>query len=404
MLAAIALGALSGFFVPQFMLQTALIGELFLRMLTMLVVPVIILSILSGVTNLEGTGNLARLGVKTLIYYTATTALAVCVGLTLVNIIQPGLGETPLTLPEQSQDFDQTKTGSSLSDVARNIIPKNIFVAATEGNVLGLIFFSFFLGIALLSIKHSASATIIAGISALFDAVIWMIEKTMLLAPIGFFSLTGSIIAEYVAEDKLDAFGGAVGWYTLTVASGLLAHGLIVLPLLARLYSLRPVYFAKAMAPALTTAFSTASSAATLPITLDRLEKNAGISNKISSFVAPLGATVNMDGTAIYEAVAVVFIANMYGVELTFAQQFLIFLTATFSAIGAAGIPGAGLIMMVLVLNSVGLPAEGVKLVLVVDRLLDMMRTCLNVWGDSIGAAIVATSEKETLLISTKNR
>ncbi len=399
MLTAIATGVLFGLYIPEFMLSISLIGEMFLRLLTLLVVPIIVLSILSGVTNIQSSGNLARIGIKTFIYYTVTTALAVCIGLVMVNTIQPGKGQSDNKAVQEIMQTDKqdSRADASLTDVIKNIVPKNIFEAAAQGNVLGLIFFCFFLGVALLSIKHPAAQSARDLIAVLFEATIWMVEKTMLLAPLGFLSLTASVIAEYVIDNKLMTFGSAIGWYTLTVVLGLLFHGIVVLPLILRFFKVNPLRFAKVMAPALTTAFSTASSAATLPVTLDRLEKNAGVSNKISSFVVPLGATVNMDGTAIYEAVAVIFIANMLGVELTFSQQILVFLTATFSANGAAGIPGAGLIMMVLILNTVGLPPDGVKLVLLVDRLLDMMRTCLNVWGDSIGAAVVARSENEIL-------
>ncbi len=393
-------GALFGFLLPELSVQTALIGELFLRLLSLLVVPVIVLSMLAGVFNLKGSENIARIGLKAILYYATTTALAVVVGLTLVNIIQPGTGDSPnrekvLAEVITTDTMQEAKASFRLSDVARNIVPKNIFQAATEGNVLGLIFFTIFLGVALLQIKHPGVDAVMSSTSALFDGVLWMIEQILLLAPLGFFSLIASLVGEFVLEESLLQLGVDIGWYTLTVVSGLLVHALIILPVLASLFRVSPLSFAQAMFPALTTAFSTASSSATLPVTLDSLEHRAGVSNKIASFVAPLGATVNMDGTAIYEAVAVVFIANMLGVDLSGTQQLMIFLTATFSAIGAAGIPGAGLIMMVLVLHSVGLPADGIKLVVVVDRVLDMLRTSINVWGDSIGAAIIARTEEQ---------
>ncbi|MCB0333040.1 MAG: dicarboxylate/amino acid:cation symporter [Bdellovibrionales bacterium] len=400
MLVGILGGAVCGFLLPHLCIQTSLIGELFLRVLSLLVVPVIILSMLSGVLNLKGSENIARIGFKALLYYATTTALAVLVGLTLVNIIQPGTGTSPnrdKVLHEviHTEDTKEPTSAFRLSDVARNIVPKNIIQAGAEGNVLGLIFFTVFLGIALLHVKHDGVTHVISATSALFEGVLWMIEQILLLAPIGFFSLIGSLVGEFVLEESLVQLGIDIGWYTLTVVCGLIIHGVVVLPLIASLFRIAPLPFAKAMFPALTTAFSTASSSATLPITLDALEHRAGVSNKIASFVAPLGATVNMDGTAIYEAVAVVFIANMLGVDLSAIQQVTIFLTATFSAIGAAGIPGAGLIMMVLVLNSVGLPADGIKLIVVVDRGLDMLRTCINVWGDSIGAALIARTEEQ---------
>jgi len=215
----------------------------------------------------------------------------------------------------------------------------------------------------------------------------------MLLAPIGFFSLIASLIGGFLLKGQLALLGESLLEYTATVVMGLLIHGCIFLPLIARFFGVRPFKLFRAMTPAVLSAASTASSSATLPITLDCLERKAGVPTRIGSFVAPLGSTINMDGTAIYEAIAVVFIANMLGTELTFSHQILIFLTATLSAVGAAGIPGAGLIMMVLILNTVGLPEEGIMLVIIVDRLLDMLRTAVNVWGDSVGAAVIASTE-----------
>lgn len=392
----IILGALGGYLFPEQSISLSLVGELFLRVLTMLIVPVIIISMLAGIVNLKDSSSLGRLGIKAVVFYFCTTALAVLIGLTLVNVIGPGLGESPLNREQVQMDIaSNNPAAGGLTEVAKNIIPKNVVQAASQGNVLGLIFFCVFLGIAILSIRHPGVEVLKKGIGAAFEAIIWMVDKVMLVAPIGVCSLVANLVGDFVSQNQLSELGSAIGWYTLTVASGLVFHGIVSLPLLAVLFRIHPLRFAKAMLPALSTAFSTASSAATLPITIDSLEHRAKVSNQVSSFVAPLGATVNMDGTAIYEAVAAVFIANMYGVDLTFGQQTTIFLTATFSAVGAAGIPGAGLIMMTLVLSSVGLPAEGIQLIVVVDRALDMLRTCLNVWGDSIGAAIIARTEGE---------
>lgn len=398
-LAGIVLGLLSGLLLPELALGTALIGELFLRLLTLLIVPVIVVSMIAGILNLDDSGNLGRLGLKTIIYYSCTTALAVAVGLLMVNLIQPGKDTAsqlakPPVVEQVEEDATKVKTAGGLADVARKIIPKNIINAALKGNALGLIFFSIFIAIALLSIKHEGVQYIRLSIGALFDAIIFMVDKVMLLAPLGVFSLVAKLVAEFMLEDKLGELGGSIAWYTATVISGLLVHAVISLPLLAVFFKINPLPFFKAVFPAVSTAFSTASSAATLPITIDSLKKRANVPDKIASFVAPLGATVNMDGTAIYEAVAAVFIANMYGVDLSAGEQFIIFITATFSAVGAAGIPGAGLIMMTLVLNAVGLPVEGIQLIVVVDRGLDMLRTSINVWGDSLGAAIIAKSEK----------
>lgn len=398
------LGGIFGALLPEPAIAIALVGELFLRLLTLLIVPVIFFSMLSGVLNLRNSSTLASVGGKTLLYYVTTTAIAVIIGLGLVNVVQPGIHNgdgsllTSLQSEQENQLFDtissdRSKT-HSFHDVFRNIIPKNIIEAAHDGNVLGIIFFSLFLGVALLHLPNEATKTILRESSqGIFEAIIWMIEKTMLLAPLGFFSLIASLIGEFILSNQLSLLGESILHYTFTVVAGLLIHGCIILPILARIFGVHPLRLFQAVTPAILSAASTASSSATLPITLDCLERKAGIPTRIGSFVAPLGSTINMDGTAIYEAVAVVFIANMLGTELTLSHQILIFLTATLSAVGAAGIPGAGLIMMVLILNTVGLPEEGVMLVIIVDRILDMLRTAVNVWGDSIGAAIIATTE-----------
>lgn len=384
----IAIGGAAGFFVPEYSEKFSFLGELFIRLLTLLIVPVIIVSMLSGILNLGDTANLGKIGLKTVCYYLVTTALAVCVGLVLVNLIKPGTEGATLAMPEtMSANVQAHATG--LMAVMESIVPKNIISAASAGNVLGLIFFSVFFGIAILQLKHPAKKTIADCLGALFEAILWMVDRVMLLAPIGIFSLVYVLVSGFVTNNTLVSLGESIGWYSLTVILGLLFHACITLPILLAIFKINPFRFFKQMFPALVTAFSTASSAATLPITIDSLEKRAGVSNQTASFVAPLGATVNMDGTAIYEAVAAIFIANMYGVELSSSQQLIVFLTATFSAIGAAGIPGAGLIMMTLVLHSVGLPVEGIQLIVVVDRVLDMLRTSINVWGDSTGAIII---------------
>lgn len=407
MLLAIALGVAIGILAPEIGAAGALIGELFIRLLTLLIVPVIVVSMLGGIMNLESSGNLGRLSLKTITYYTVTTALAVGIGLCMVNLINPGKQELQSTqarfnqaAPEDVKVTAVPERGG-LSDVLRNVIPTNIVKAASEGNVLGIIFFSIFLAIALLKIEHAGVTHIREIVAALFAAVIWMVEKAMLLAPIGVLCLVADKVGEFMISGKLAILGSSIGWYAVTVVGGLMVHALVSLPLIAMMFRVNPLRFALAMSPALTTAFSTASSAATLPVTIETLEKRASVSNRTASFVVPLGATVNMDGTAIYEAVAAIFIANMYAIELNASQQLTVFLTATFSAIGAAGIPGAGLIMLALVLNSVGVPAEGIALIVGIDRFLDMLRTCVNVWGDSIGAVVIAKSEGEVVLGST---
>lgn len=394
----IILGAVAGLILPETSINLALPGALFLRALTMMIIPIITVSIIAGILNINGPAGLGRLGGKTFLYYFVTTGIAVVTGLILVNLINPGKGSENHALKAEIQSIEQAETPSpleSISVVIKRIIPDNIVSAATEGNVLGLIFFSIFLGAALLFADKSDLLQVQQLVNTSFKALIWMIDKIMLLAPVGIFFLVAKLTADFYLGQELERLGSSILWYTVTVALGLLIHGTFSLPLILYIFGVNPFRFLRHMFPAISTAFSTASSSATLPLTLECLEKRARIPNRIASFVAPLGSTVNMDGTAMYEAVAAVFIANMYGIELSFMQQCVVFLTATFSAVGAAGIPSAGLVMMTIVLSSVGLPVEGIQLIVVVDRILDMIRTGVNVWGDSIGAAVIAETETE---------
>jgi Na+/H+-dicarboxylate symporter len=340
------------------------------------------------------------MGTKTIIYYISTTAIAVATGLLLVNLIQPGKSPDPLRVSDQhiSAQREASEVGSGgMISVLEKLVPTNLVQAASEGNMLGLIFFSIFLGVAILHAPATGRQALQSLLDTAFSALIWMVEKVMLLAPIGVFSLVASLVGGFVIGDAVSKLGMALLAYSGTVVAGLLFHGAVSLSLICFWFKISPRKLFRAMFGAVSTAFSTASSSATLPVTIECLEKRAGVSNRTASFVAPLGATINMDGTAIYEAVAAIFIANMYGIELGFGQQFTIFLTATFASVGAAGIPGAGLIMMTLVLTSVGLPVEGIELIVVVDRFLDMLRTSVNVWGDSVGSAVIARTEKEEL-------
>ena len=390
-----------GYFTPDLAQSFSFVGDLFLRSLSLMIIPIIFISVLSGILQFDQTEQLGRVGIKTVIYYAVTTALAVITGLIMVNLIEPGKSELKLeTAIHQKVDQQSASTNSGgLLEVTKKIIPTNIIQAASEGNVLGLIFFTVILGLALLKHPGSGQEHIRQIVNVLFSSLIWMVDLIMLFAPIGIFALIGNLIAETILSKTINTVGYEIFRYSLTVLAGLAIHGGLTLTLLLKYFKVSPIGFFKDMLPALLTAFSTASSAATLPITIDSLENRSNVPNKIAGFVASLGATVNMDGTAIYEAVAAVFIANIYGIELSFNNQLVVFLTATFSAIGAAGIPGAGLIMMTLVLSSVGLPAEGIGLIVVVDRILDMFRTCINVWGDSIGAKIIAVGENESHIL-----
>ena len=502
---AIILGAFIGGVFPDFAKHTHILGDIFLALLRMIVVPLVIFSMVVGITNLGDIRNLGSIGGRTVLYYMVTTAISVVIGMVLVNIIAPGKGlssgeeltnagytlggETSLTVTLTDEEFtgiysnkymlilmDQniggiiesiagntvtvtkwqsldeddeyiiTESGNPLlvsaTDVdyklttltpqisgsgvkidlpmvtevktkedstmlqtlvqvllgneetgKQGMIPNNVFKAMANMDILPLIFFSILIGAAFSVIGQEGKPGIDI-FNAFNGAVMQIVNWVMYLAPVGIFGL----IAGRIGEAK--GFVGfwpelvAVGKYSLTVILGLGFHAFVILPLLLFFLGRRnPLNYAKGVGTALLNAFSTASSSATLPLTMEGVEEQNGISNRTASFVLPLGATINMDGTALYEAIAVMFIAQVYGITMGPAQQVIIVLTATLAAIGAAGIPEAGLVTMVIVLNAVGLPIEGVALILSIDWLLDRFRTTVNVWGDSVGAGIIETFE-----------
>ena len=362
-------------------------GEIFIRLLRMIIVPLITASMVTGVVSIGSGRNLGRIGLRTFIYYMSTTFLAVTVGLILVNVISPG---TSVELTE-SQNFKPAAHDiPSLSSIITGIVPKNIIKAMADSQVLSIIFFSLLLGAALTSIGEKAKPVTVF-FRALNAVMLKITGWIMLIAPIGVFALMATTVAS-MGPGVI----GDLSKYMATVLLGLGFHAVITLPVM--LYCIAkysPLKFLRHMFSALATAFSTASSAATLPVTMDCLEEKVKVSNESASFVLPLGATVNMDGTALYEAVAAMFIAQAYGIEMSIAQQIIIMLTATLASIGAAAIPGAGLVTMIVVLQAVSLPVEGIIMILAVDRLLDMFRTAVNVWGDSCGTAIIAKLEGE---------
>ena len=372
------------------------LGTVFLTLLKMVIVPLVFSSIVAGVSGIGSTGRLGRLGGKTLIYYLTTSLLAILTGLVIVNYIKPGVG-AELGLAAMPQAVAAAEGG--IGDFLRRMIPDNPVAAAANGEMLQLIFFAILFGVFLTRVEAKYGEPLQSFITGMFEVMMKITSFIILLAPFVAFALVGSI----VARTGFDAFI-PLGYFALCVVLGLVIHGCVTLPLLLRLVGgINPLAHVKAMAPALMTAFSTASSSATLPLGMECAEERAGVSNKISSFVLPLGATVNMDGTALYECVAVIFISQYYyshgqGFELTFVQQAVVVFSALLVSIGAAGIPMAGLVMMGVVLSAVGLPLEGVGLILAVDQILDMCRTTTNVWSDYCGAAIIASTEGETEL------
>jgi len=370
-------------------------GIIFLKALKMLIIPLILMSIISGIANIGSAGNLGRLGLKTLLYYLMTSTIAIIIGLFLVNIIKPGAGldrayATNVDLPEQ--------ISHSLSDTLLNIIPENIFTALVENQMLSVIFFAILFGFFITRINSKSRVILTDFFNASFEVMMKITMFIIIFTPFGVFGLVTEIVAEQ--SGKLTEFFNILGLYALTVLVALFIHAAIILPLLLKFIAkVNPWAHFKAMRAALLTAFSTSSSGATLSLTMESVEHNSGVSNKISGFTLPLGATINMDGTALYEAVAALFIAQVYGFDLGIMQQVIIVITALLVSIGAAGIPMAGLFMITIILTAVDLPLAGIALILPIDRILDMFRTSVNVWSDSCGAVIVAKTEGESLKI-----
>lgn len=390
------LGGFFGFYFSGLTTYTNWIGDIFLRALNMIIIPLILCSIITGVANIGSGENLGRLGLKTIGYYSFTTLLAIITGLFLVKLIRPGIG-AELGFFFAAEDLKITSL--NFGDTLINIIPKNIFQAMSEGNMLGIILFAVLFGFFITRIDPRQKVLI----TDVFNSVLSVIMKiTMFIiafTPLGVFSITAKVIAQQVsAGNNVSDILARLGLYFVTVLAGLLIHGLFTLPLTVKvLGKIDPVKHLKKMSVPLLTAFSTSSSNATLPLTIKAIEDEVGVSNKIAGFTLPLGATVNMNGTALYECVAAIFISQAYGIELTFTQHLIVVFTALLASIGAAGIPMAGLVMMAVVLNAVGLPLEGIGLILAVDRVLDMFRTMINVYGDTCAAAIIARTEGENL-------
>ena len=368
-------------------LAVRLCGVVFLALLKGLIVPLVVTSVIGAVTRMGDMRRMGRLAGLTAFYFLSTTFVAVGTGIVLVNLIRPGAGGD--ALPKAAAIPETGSTAQAIYDVIAGMFPSNLFAAASEGNVLGLIVFSLVFG-AVLTLEGRRALPLVQVIDAANEAFLRLVRYVIWLAPVGIFGLVADRIG-------LAGGGGAIwnelqrlGWYALTVMLGLAIHSVITLPLLLRVFARRnPARYAAGMADSLITAVGTASSAATLPVTLRCATAENGVSRRAAEFVIPIGATVNMDGTALYEAVAVIFIAQSLGIDLTVGHQLVVLFTATLAAIGAAAIPEAGLVTMVIVLASVGLPAEGIGLIIAIDWVLDRFRTGVNVWGDAVGAGIV---------------
>ncbi|MDX8405494.1 MAG: dicarboxylate/amino acid:cation symporter [Mariprofundus sp.] len=384
MVVAIVAGGVSGFVWGEAMQSVAWLGELFLTTLKMLIVPLVAASIITGVAGLGDVRKLGRMGGLSIAYYACTTLVAVSIGLLMANLWQPGVGvdlATGVAAPKPMVG------DVSVTDLILSLVHSNIIDAAANMKLLPIIVFCILLAAALSTLGEKGRPVIVF-FEGLNEAMMRIVEWIMVFAPLGVFALIASKLGSAGGGEAFVAQLAGLAKYALAVISGLLTHAAVLCVLLALLARRSVIIYIKHMGTALVTAFSTASSSATLPLTLECV-KLAGVDEKSRRFVLPLGATINMDGTALYEAVAVLFIAQAYGIDLSFGQQMLVLLTATMAAIGAAGIPEAGLVTMVIVLEAVGLPLDGIGLILAIDWFLDRCRTTVNVFGDSVGAAVV---------------
>lgn len=376
------------------------VGDLFIRGLRFIAVPIVIFSLIVGASSLNDLSKLSRIGGKTIAIYIFTTAVAITVGLLFANVARPGSFVSEETRDSFVERFGmeadakvQAAQAPDVWDTVLNIVPKNPFEAIAAGNMLQVVFASLLVGVALTMIKREKAAPVVTFFDAMTDVVIKVVEIVLIIAPYAVFAL----IVEQIAELGFDILG-SLAVYSLVVVAGLATMMFVVYPLGFKLLGgVGYGRFFRAMSPAQVLAFSSASSSATLPVTMECAEQRLGVKEEVSSFVLPIGATINMDGTALYQGVAAVFIAQLYAMDLSIADQLTIVLTATLASIGTAGVPGVGMIMLVIVLQSVGIPLQGIAVILGVDRILDMCRTSCNVTGDAMVCAVVAKSEDALL-------
>ncbi len=397
---AMVLGVLYGVFCHDYIQYVSWAGEIFLRFLKMIVIPIVFSSMVVGVASLGNQGGLGRIAGKTFAFYVSTTVIATFIGLILVNILEPGVGST---LVSQTDGATQIASAEkvSLGQQIINIVPSNIFETLSQGNLLSIIFFAILFGYFVTQVGEKARNTIVDLFQSVFDVIMKITLSVIKLAPYGVFAIVAKMIAQQAGDiDKLMEIAQSLGMFLVIVWAGCMIQFFVVLP--STVYFIgkeNPWKHMKKMSTAILTAFSTCSSGAALPISLKDSQEKCGISNKIASFTLPLGATVNMNGTALYEGVAVIFIAQVYGIDLSIIEQLIILVTVLFSAIGTASIPMAGLVMLSVAISVAGLPMEGIGLVLAVEQLCDMPRTATNSYGDMCGAVVIAKSEGEKLTI-----
>lgn len=376
-------------------------GKIFVNLLKLIAVPLVLASLVKGVASLSNISKLSRIGGKTIAIYLVSTVIAVTIGLFLVNVIIPGANfdkdsiglsdSYHLGADKKIAAADNVKQAGPLQFIV-DIVPTNIFSASSDNsNMLQVIFFAIIFGIAMVMLPREKTLYVKGFFDGVNDIILQIVDLIMLAAPYGVFALLAGLVVDYGASSSLFI---ALAKYSLTVMLGLLLMIFIVYPLILKLFTkVKYLHFFKAISPAQMLAFSTSSSAATLPVTMERCEEHLGVPEEVSSFVLPLGATINMDGTSLYQGVAAVFIAQAFGIDLDLSQQLTIVLTATLASIGAAAVPGAGMVMLVIVLGAINVPSEGLALIFGVDRILDMLRTVVNVTGDATVATVVASTE-----------
>lgn len=411
-----ALGLIFGMIAIQFEVLSSItldyikpIGTIFIRSLKMVAVPLVLASLIIGVANIGDISKLSRMGGKTLMIFIITTVISITLGLSLVAVLKPGY-----KLPEETRQnlmsLYDANAGSNISVAEKvksrgplqplvDMVPDNVFLSASDnGRMLQVVFFALLVGVALLQIPKERGSTVLSFFNGLNDVVVKIVQYIMMIAPYGVFALIASLIIEIAGDDPAKAWSllYALLWYTITVIIGMFIMMAAVYPILIRYFStIKYLDFFKGMRPAMLLGFSTSSSTATLPVTMDRVENHLGVSEQVSSFVLPIGATINMNGTSLYQGVSALFIAQALGLELSLSSQLMIVLTATLAAVGTAGVPGAGLVMLVVVLEAVGIPAAGIALIMAPERILDMIRTMVNITGDATVAVVVASTEGE---------
>lgn len=383
-------------------------GTIFVKLLKLIAVPLVLASLVAGVASLNDTTRLSRMGGKTVFIYMITTLLAITIGLVMVNTFQPGK-----SLPQETMDSLQQTYSNSLENRSASadevlnrgvlefmvdVVPDNFFAAASDNSrMLQIVFVAILLGVGIIHMGGKKAKTLVTVFDAFNDVIILIVELIMKTAPFGVFALMAALIIDLAGDDLGKAFEllGALGWYSLTLVIALIIHVFLVYSTMFKIFSKEVGLFEffKAIRPAMLLGFSTSSSSATLPVTMERVEKNLGVDEEVSSFVLPVGATINMDGTSVYQAIAAVFIAQALGMDLTIAQQLMIVVTAAAASVGAAGVPGAGIVMLVVVLETIQVPTAGIALILGVDRILDMCRTVVNITGDAAVAYVVASTE-----------